>query len=245
MHVCINISGVYLSLRGVYIANNSNINIRNISDNPNGALQCITDNMRCCRGDPRLGEWYQPNGALVQGTTSTTAFYRTRGDNGEVSLNRPSGVESPTGQFYCEVPDATSTNQTLCVNIGMVHHIIICNIIASEGFFFGHVGGDVFISIPSDPPIAGESYTLECSAGGSEGTFQWLKGPPDGRTPVVTSGSITISSTSTTSQLQFRPVQQSDNGSYSCSITVDRSTLLSDSVNLIVNGTVMPLSILK
>jgi hypothetical protein len=109
---------------------------------------------------------------------------------------------------------------------------------------FLHVGS-VSLSIPSDPPIAGESYTLECSAGGSEGTFQWLKGPPDGRTPVVTSGSITISSTSTTSQLQFRPVQQSDNGSYSCSITVDRSTLLSDSVNLIVNGTVMPLSILK
>ena len=54
--------------------------------------------------------------------------------------------------------------------------------------------------------IAGESYTLECSAGGDEGTFQWL-GPSDGRTPVVSSGSITICSTSTTSQLQFRPVQ--------------------------------------
>ena len=70
--------------------------------------------------------------------------------------------------------------------------------------FFGTIsciGGDVFISMPSGSPIAGESYTLECSAGGSEGTFQWLKGPPDGRTPVVTSASITISFTSTSSQL--------------------------------------------
>ena len=125
LHSCfdkLNSSGVYFALRGVHITNNSNINIRNIgqsSDNPNDALQCITDNLRCCSGDPRCGEWYQPNGALVQGTTSTTAFYRSRGDNGNVSLNRPSDVESPTGLFCCEVPDAASNNQTLCVNIGM------------------------------------------------------------------------------------------------------------------------------
>ena len=59
----------------------------------------------------------------MQGTTSTIAFYRSRGANGEVSLNQPSGVESPTGRFCCEVPDATNTNQTLCVNIGMFTNI--------------------------------------------------------------------------------------------------------------------------
>ena len=122
-------SGVYLALRDVHINNNSYINIRNIgqsSDNPNGAAKCITDNVHCCLSqNPQLGEWYQPNGALVQGTTSTTAFYRTRGDNGAVSLNRPSGVESPTGQFCCEVPDATNTNQTLCVYIGKFTIIIV------------------------------------------------------------------------------------------------------------------------
>ena len=35
-----------------------------------------------------------------------------------MSLNRPSDVMSPTGLFCCEVPDATDTDQTLCVNIG-------------------------------------------------------------------------------------------------------------------------------
>ena len=101
--------------------------------------------------------------------------------------------------------------------------------------------GGISISIPSDPPIAGESYTLECSAGGSQAeSFQWLKGPPDGRIPVVTSGSITISSTSTTSQLQFRPVQQSDNGSYSCSATTNGLTFSSDSVMINVNGIMQP-----
>ena len=126
---CINSSGVYLALRGIHITNNSNINIRNIgksSDRPNGALQCITDRIPCCLSqNPSRGEWYQPNGDLVQGSTSSTAFYRSRGDNGEVTLNRASDVESPTGLFCCEVPDATNTNQTLCVNIGMLHTVCV------------------------------------------------------------------------------------------------------------------------
>ena len=118
-------SGVYLALRNVHIMNNSNINIKNIgqsSDNPNGALECITDRM----SPNPSGEWYLPNRApVMQGSTSSTAFYRSRGDNGEVSLNRPSDVELPTGLFCCEVPDATSTSQTLCVNISMLHTVYI------------------------------------------------------------------------------------------------------------------------
>ena len=121
----INSSGVYFALRGVFIANNSQVNIRNIgqsSDSPNGALQCVTDRTPCCLSqNPRRGEWYLPNGALVQATTSTVTFYRNRGDNGEVSLNHPSDIMSPTGLFCCEVPDATDTNQTLCVNIGIFY----------------------------------------------------------------------------------------------------------------------------
>ena len=84
--------------------------------------------------------------------------------------------------------------------------------------------------------VAGESYTLECSVGGFEGTVQWLKGPPDGRIPVVTSGFITINHASTTSQLQFRPLQQSDNGSYLCNATIGGVTLLSEPVVIGVNG---------
>ena len=104
--------------------------------------------------------------------------------------------------------------------------------------YFLSVGG-VSIIIPSDPPIAGESYTLECSTGGSQAdSFQWL-GPPDGRTPVVgNSPRLTISSASTSSQLQFRPVQQSDIGSYSCSATVGGLTLASEPVAITVNGNV-------
>ena len=84
--------------------------------------------------------------------------------------------------------------------------------------------------------IAGESYTLECSAGSSEGVFQWL-GPPDWRTPVVeNSPRVDITSNSISSQLLFRPVQQSDNGFYSCNATIDGSTLISDPITVAVNG---------
>ena len=91
----------------------------------------------------------------------------------------------------------------------------------------------------SGPSVAGESYTLECSAGVSEGTIQWLKGPPDGRMPVVTSGSVTINHASTTSQLRFRPLQQSDNGSYLCSATFGGITLSSKPLILSVNGIII------
>ena len=76
---CVNSLGVYLALRGAYIANNSNINIRNIgqsSDSPNGALQCITDRVICCLSqNPRLGEWYLPNGELVHGTILQSQYF--------------------------------------------------------------------------------------------------------------------------------------------------------------------------
>ena len=116
--------GIYLTLRNQYIANNSQINIESITESTdisNGALQCITDMSPCCQGqDPQRGEWYLPNGELVQGTTTTTAFYRSRGNNGEVFLNRPSMVMSPTGRYCCEVANAANENQTLCVIIGKI-----------------------------------------------------------------------------------------------------------------------------
>ena len=116
------IVGVYLVLKDVFIGNNSNLNITKIgliADNPNGALQCITDKNPCCASqDPRLGEWFLPDGRIVQEFPSSTSFYRKRGDDGEVFLNRPSVTISPTGRFCCEVADYNDNNQTVCVNIG-------------------------------------------------------------------------------------------------------------------------------
>lgn len=86
-------------------------------------------------------------------------------------------------------------------------------------------------------PIAGESYTLEYTIGDSAVLFEWL-GLPDGRTPVTnTSSSLTINSDSFASRLQFRRLQQSHSGSYSCRATTREGTvMLSELVEIQVNG---------
>ena len=60
---------------------------------------------------------------------SDVEFYRNRGDNGQVYLNRPTNnnitTMSPTGRFCCEVSDATGIHQTLCVVIGKLNIEII------------------------------------------------------------------------------------------------------------------------
>ena len=85
---------------------------------------------------------------------------------------------------------------------------------------------------PIGSPIAGEDYSLECSAGGSKAIFGWL-GPPDGRTAVI--DSLTIISNSSTNQLRFRPLEQSHSGTYSCHIEI-LSGNLSSSLVLNVTG---------
>ena len=48
-----------------------------------------------------------------------TIFYRNREDDGTVNLIRVNNdVMMPTGKFCCVVPDGTSTNVTVCANIG-------------------------------------------------------------------------------------------------------------------------------
>ena len=66
-------------------------------------------------------------------------------------------------------------------------------------------------------------------------TFEWL-GPPYSRTPIVNSSSLTISSGSSTSQLQFRPLQQSHNGSYSCRAVINEDNLFSQPTEICVKG---------
>ena len=87
----------------------------------NNGLQCITDRRPCCAAQPnRQGEWFFPDdGGMVPKQDGATTFFRNRGDDGTVNLNRVnSDVMMPTGRFCCVVPDAMDVDQTLCANIG-------------------------------------------------------------------------------------------------------------------------------
>lgn len=86
-----------------------------------GALQCITDRRPCCKRD-RIGQWYFPSRKLIpilgQGANRAKTFYRNRGDDGTINLNRvDDSVHSPIGRFCCEVSDRNNVNHTLCVNV--------------------------------------------------------------------------------------------------------------------------------
>ena len=83
---------------------------------------------------------------------------------------------------------------------------------------------------------AGESYSLQCSVGESQTTFEWLRGPLDGRTPIANSSSLTITFNSSSSQMHFRPLQQSHNGSYSCRAIAGEDTLLSQPIGVHAKG---------
>ena len=115
-------AGVHLSLNGVVYANNSAIPITEIGQTntiSNTGLQCITDKRPCCVSN-RAGEWYFPDGTTtVPIQVNATSFYRNRGDDGTVNLNRLNTTNMmPTGLFCCEVPDAAAVLQRVCTNIG-------------------------------------------------------------------------------------------------------------------------------
>ena len=115
-------TGVYLSLKGVVYPNNSVILITEIEQTnttSNNGLHCITDRMPCCTSS-RAGEWFFPdNGGMVPKQSDATTFYRNRGDDGTVNLNRLNNdVMNPTGRFCCVVPDTNNVNQSVCANIG-------------------------------------------------------------------------------------------------------------------------------
>ena len=119
-------TGVYLSLNGVVYPNNSVILITEIEQTnttSNNGLQCITDRKPCCASPNaanRQGEWYFPdNGGVVPRPGVDERFSRTRGDDGNVTLNRVNNdVMMPTGRFCCVVLDANDVNQRVCANIG-------------------------------------------------------------------------------------------------------------------------------
>ena len=83
-------------------------------------LQCITDRRPCClQFEGRAGEWYFLDRTTVPPKFTASTFYRNRGDDGEVDLNRVNvNVMMPTGIFCCEVLDAANVIQSICANIG-------------------------------------------------------------------------------------------------------------------------------
>ena len=119
-------SPLQLMFRGVSYPNNSVLSLNDIGDTSTGsAIICTTNGSPCCKTPPnRFGEWYYPDGSMVPNNATGKDFYRGRGDNQTIQLNRRNNAQSPTGSFCCELPDNSNVNHTLCVRLGT-----FCNMI--------------------------------------------------------------------------------------------------------------------
>lgn len=127
------LAGVSLSLRGTSLPNNSYVDVNDIGEGGTGGASdaegvlCLTNKQNCCGasqvgGDP-LGQWFFPNGSVVDSRSSNIAssradyFFRNRFQS--VVRLLQVGQPDERGLFRCEVPNAFNVNQTLYVNMGM------------------------------------------------------------------------------------------------------------------------------
>ena len=85
-------------------------------------------------------------------------FFRGRGDDQTIHLNRRNNAQSPTGSFCCELPDDSDVTHRVCVSLckqadtnilfSMLHYLEVCivkSIVSIHNFmlyflFFSHSG---------------------------------------------------------------------------------------------------------
>ena len=91
--------------------------ITDIGEGDTAALLCVTDRDGCCGAPSPVGEFYYPDGSMVNIRASGDSLYRNRG-NGFIRLNRRNNVLSPLGRYRCAIPDSNGVMQNIYVNIG-------------------------------------------------------------------------------------------------------------------------------
>ena len=113
------IAGVFLSMNGTIINNNSEISIDTIGEKSERALLCLTD-LHLFYPDANIyeevGQWYFPNGSVVEMNETICDIYTSR-SQGVVRLHRKNNSIAPTGQFRCEMLDSILTNQSIYVKL--------------------------------------------------------------------------------------------------------------------------------
>ena len=124
-------TAIQLTHRGESYPNNSELFIGDIGEFSTGsAILCTTNRSPCCSADS-IGEWYYPNGSMVPDNDAGEDFYRSRGKNQTIQLNRRNNARSPGGSFCCELPvNNDDDNHRLCVRVGK--EVIIFKLTVNE-----------------------------------------------------------------------------------------------------------------
>ncbi len=119
--------GLGFLLQGIPYTNNSVVPLRAIGETVPGvvgALYCLTNNTRCCRGLDGLsaGEWFLPGETLpvveVNSSSMATAdFTKARGPSILLLNRRNSFATGPTGVYTCQIPDDSGQLRTLYIGV--------------------------------------------------------------------------------------------------------------------------------
>ena len=111
---------VQLVFQGLPYPNNSVLSLNDVGDySTSRYILCTTNRSPCCSTPPnRFGQWRYPDGSMVPKNADDEDFYRGRGDNQAIYLNRRNNAQSPTGSFCCELPDNSDVHHTLCLTLG-------------------------------------------------------------------------------------------------------------------------------
>ena len=116
-------AGVWLTLDGQLVPNNSAVELRDIyetlSNSHATTLMCVTSKRPCCTNPVyRFGEWFYPNGTTVSIGGSGNSFFIDRGEDGTVRLHRrgTASLSAAMGQYCCEIPNANDDIHRLCVH---------------------------------------------------------------------------------------------------------------------------------
>ena len=210
------------------IPNNTVIRIDEIGED-NAALICQTDLRPCCSSPPnRYGQWYYPDGTLVANFAAGQNFYRGRGDDGVVRLNRRNNAQSPPGIYTCEVPDNSRRIQRLIVGVvsqdgmfvktnpGLVFEILADTIVIMlQGYFHTMI---ILMSI-AYPVIVGHPKDALQVDPGSDVTFSVVARLSTGYLWKLNGTNLVDGVKyvgSRRSSLTVRDVQESDEGEYTC-----------------------------
>ena len=103
------------TLRGRTYLDGDTVLITEIGEGDDAALLCVTDNTNCCASQT-IGEFYYPDGSVVNVRGSGDSLYRNRGD-GFIRLNRRNNALSPLGKYRCNIPDSSGVFQNIYIDI--------------------------------------------------------------------------------------------------------------------------------
>ena len=107
------ISEVGLLLNGRLLPNNSVITWVEIGSGK-GSLFCLTDRVDCCDSASDSGNWYLPNGNIVNYDSTSMGVYQKYGHS---SILLQGGTSAVSGIFRCDVIGRNDTIQNLYIGI--------------------------------------------------------------------------------------------------------------------------------